>query len=342
MLSLNFLTLLLITILTTIILSYIMIRRRWIVAEPTNRGLHKEPIPTSGGIVILAGYLLYHFLISYGNTINNIYYSKIDDLFIILSLLLICTLGFFDDKFKVSKFVRFSAQIIISIFIIIKFDYTMMNTLIYVGLIVYFINSYNFMDGIDSLAVLQAIFIILSMLFLINEILFSPIILVSILSIFLFYNISPPKIFLGNSGSYFLGLFIIIFFIVFDDQDKVTIINSLILYTVFLVDTVYTIIVRFLKCFLSSISNNKTTFNSFKLSLLHITQAHCTHNYQKLTKKNCSHKKTTLLLMSFNLFWCLPLAIISNELLSHQIFLLILSCLPYILWCYKNKAGCED
>ena len=341
MLTLNFLYMLFITILSTIVLMYIMIKRKWILANPTNRGLHEKSVPSSGGIAIFVGYLISYLFIVNDILSENVDLVKVNDMIIIFSLFLICFLGLLDDKFKLSKFIRFSSQIIISVVIASMFNYTTITTLIYIGLIVYFINSYNFMDGIDSLAVSQAIFMILSLLFITGEIMISPIVLLSILAVFLFYNTSLSKIFLGNSGSYFLGLYIIIFFTILEDQDKITLLNSLILYTVFLVDTIYTIIVRFSYKIISDISDNKTFFNSLMSSLTHITQAHCTHNYQQLTKKNNSHSKTVLLLMSFNIFWCLPLAVISYEVNAYQWPLLLLSCLPYIFWCYKNKAGWE-
>ena len=57
------------------------------------------------------------------------------------------------------------------------------------------------MDGIDSLASLQSIFFISSIALIFG---FFPEVIIPIIA-FLFFNITPAKIFLGNSGSYLLG-----------------------------------------------------------------------------------------------------------------------------------------
>ena len=87
---------------------------------------------------------------------------------------------------------------------------------------------------------------------------------------------------------------------------------------------------------------NFCVIETFIKSIQYVTDAHSTHNYQILAKKFKSHSTVVLLLMTYNIFWCLPLAYLlfdgNNDIFTSLIFLL-LSYIPYIIWCYKNDAG---
>ena len=72
------------------------------------------------------------------------------------------------------------------------------------------VNFINFMDGIDGLVAINMFLIFLNYS-LINN--FHLISIPIVLFIFLFYNWSPAKIFMGDSGSTFLGL--LLFYITF-------------------------------------------------------------------------------------------------------------------------------
>ena len=140
-------------------------------------------------------------------------------LFIIMELhyllntksILITIIGFCDDKYELSKIFRFVAQGIISCLTILSFDLALSEIIIWMIFFIFFINIYNFMDGIDGLAASQAIFILLCFSFFNNFYSINSLILYIIpIIIFLLYNVSPSKIFLGNTGSYLLGLLIAI------------------------------------------------------------------------------------------------------------------------------------
>ena len=107
----------------------------------------------------------------------------------------------------------------------------------------------------------------------------------------------------------------------------------LIFMTTFYVDATYTIMNRFIKKF----STDATMLESIE----HITQAHRLHAYQKLAIKYNSHSKIVLLMMSYNYIWCLPLAFIAYT-YGYFLMPILLSYLPYIYYCYLNKAGTES
>ena len=188
------------------------------------------------------------------------------------------------------------------------------------------------MDGIDSLASLQSIFFISSLALLFG---FFPATAIPIIS-FLFFNLTPAKIFLGNSGSYLLGTLIssYIFNMGFDFQYLNAILMYMVLLTVFLTDATYAIIRRFFYAF---IEKKYSLFQSIQF----ITEPHCTHNYQILAIKFKNHILVNIMLMIYNIFWCLPIAYlihINDQNLTSSIILFLSSYLPYVVWCYKNDT----
>ena len=183
----------------------LLIRYPVSISVPSSRGLHLDQKPSSGGLAIFGAYLLisiYAFIIHHhGVTLSSP----------ILSLFLITIIGFCDDKYELSKIFRFVAQGIISCLTILSFDLALTEIIIWMIFFIFFINIYNFMDGIDGLAASQAVFILLCFSFFNNFYSINSLILYIIpIIIFLLYNVSPSKIFLGNTGSYLLGLLIAI------------------------------------------------------------------------------------------------------------------------------------
>ena len=158
------------------------------------------------------------------------------------------------------------------------------------------------------------------------------------LIIFLFYNISPSKIFLGNAGSYLIGMLIAILIfkstLLFNNTNNINYIFSIaILLTVFIGDASYTLISRFF--YKLKISKN------ILVSLKHITTPHNLHNYQILAKKYQNHNKINLYLMLYNIFWCFPLALLNQKFSDLSLFFILLSYIPYIIFCNINNAGKE-
>ena len=133
------------------------------LATPSKRGMHSNVKPSSGGLAILGTYIcvtLYPYLMHvHSLNINSP----------IISLILIAFLGYLDDKFKLSKAFRFFSQTVISTLLVINsYELNMFEIIFWISFLVFFINIYNFMDGIDGLATSQAIFILVSFIILEN------------------------------------------------------------------------------------------------------------------------------------------------------------------------------
>ena len=353
-----YLILILFSFLTTLLVSLYLAKNPVALSIPTERGLHEITTPTSGGLALFAGFVLGAIIMEF---VNYGFYS-IQTLIIFSVITLI---GFLDDKYGVSKTIRFLTQIGLALLATSIYADSWFISFLLTFFIVYFINAYNFMDGIDSLITFQSIFALIAFIILIiiadpayldykdlNTLFlnFHPeILLIIILIAFSFFNFTPAKLFLGNSGSYFLGMFLsyhIIFinytFLNPENTININFITSFIVFTVILVDTIYVIIRRLVYAIVSTFTKeNKTIKKILVSSIKHITEAHCTHNYQQLTKKTHSHSRAVLLLMLYNILWCLPLAIISVKFSEYSVLCLSLSCIPYSIWCYINNAGVE-
>ncbi len=307
--------------LITYIVGNLLIKYPIAISIPTERGMHKNNIASSGGIAILAG------IISY--VIINQSFMNTE----FIALIIITLLGYIDDKITLSRVFRFGSQVLISYLIIHEYtSFGLLETLIGIIFIVYTINIYNFMDGINQLAISQAIFFSIACLIILSGSFLLTLIFIS----FFLLNSIKTKIFLGSSGSYLLGLIIAIDMIslskgVFGNIEIFFV--MMILMTTFYVDATYTIIVRFLK----KISSDTTLLPSMK----HVFQtAHRCHAYQKVAIKVNSHTKSVLYMMIYNIVWCLPLAYITFR-YNYILLPLMLSYIPYIYYCYINKAGIE-
>lgn len=320
---------------STIIIVELLIRYKFFLSLPNSRSLHTNEIPTSSGIAL--------------NFVVFVYYMGIGEYVMSLIILSICALGVLDDKYQISQLVRLIAQIIIASAVILYFyPVSILESIIMLFMFVYFFNSYNFMDGINLLAISQAIFILLSVLILgtlldASTTYYPPsfvdgnliITMIISLSILAYYNKTPASIFLGSSGSYLLGFFLLVILLNFLDY-----FTLLILYTVFLVDTCYILIKKLLESEDSRLISNHKDW--LKIKIKKLTSPHKTHNYQKMITLGMSHHKVVALLMLYNVLWCLPLAIISIYYQNLASFCLVLSCLPYIMLCNRNRAGVTD
>lgn len=229
---------------------------------PNERSMHKNNKTRIGGVSILFGlftsliislFLVYIF--------HGLYFSFIT--VIIISSFLIFSLGFIDDIFNISPWPRLLIQILISsliwlfyiriyslefsFFSVFSYQLILPVLLSFLFSIVWIsgvINAFNWMDGIDGLAILMTI--ISSIFFLIssfesnsfglNLLIFS--LLGSCLG-FLRFNTYPSKILMGDCGSYFLGFNVAIISLIYSSNnytlyENLNLLNTNILSSIFI------------------------------------------------------------------------------------------------------------
>ncbi len=239
---------------------------KFILDKPVDRSSHIANTPTSAGIVFLLIHLMY------------VFFNKNYELLLILP---IGILGLIDDIFNINHIYRLIFQTInvfLISFLFIDFD-IFSNLQFFNGLIpltVFFVgltlvNFINFMDGIDGLVAINMLLISLNYSLSNNlDLIYLPI----VLSIFLFYNWFPAKIFMGDAGSTFLGL--LLFYIIFLDNDLHSSIISLLTASALLMDS--------LICILRRIYYKENIFSPHKK-----------HLYQRLHQKGMQQKQVSLI-----------------------------------------------
>lgn len=269
---------------------------RGIIDNINNRSSHKVIATRSGGISIF-------FPVGVISIIFYIIGVELFDYSILVSLFLLFMIGLYDDLYNVDFKLKFIFQIIAAK-ILIDNGYIIDNfhgvfgfyeigriyaQIFTIFIIVSIINSINFIDGIDGLALTYTLkFIILFEFFQSSESIFKILSLIVGLSILplLYFNFKKTKkVFLGDSGSLFLGGLVSVYvinimnnnYLIKADYDihKIIFVISILSYPIF--DIIRVTLLRIIK-----------GHSPFKADNNHIH-----HRILKLTN---SHKKTTALI----------------------------------------------
>ena len=196
-----------------------IIKKIKIIDKPDKiRKLHKKPTPLLGGVMIFSSFFLINLYLFF---LHNL--SKTS--FIILICCAACLiLGLIDDIKKITYKFKFSILIVI-FYLFISFDPNLQINKIYFATsnkefyfnyfsipftilcLLLFINSMNLIDGIDGLCILISIILLAWLIksFQNSEQLY---ILIIISFIYILYFNLKKNVFLGNSGSLFIGCLI--------------------------------------------------------------------------------------------------------------------------------------
>lgn len=285
-------------------------RKKDITDVPTDRSSHSIPTPRGGGLgFVLISLIAFIIFFAWQGILSSDAY-----LTFLITLGIIASLGWFDDKNDLSAITRFAIQVISAAIILFfvggldtfslpyvdEFSLGFLSPFLGILWIVGVTNIYNFMDGVDGIATEQALtasagWVIFSLLwnepvlFTINLIVFATVL------VFLVYNWAPAKIFMGDVGSLFLGFFFAVMpFLVALVSEEYTIATTLwigaLLLWPFLFDSSSTLVWRL-----------KEGENIF--------EAHRSHLYQRLNIVGWSHSKISTLYLAFSLF-CLIIAMV--------------------------------
>lgn len=194
-------------------------------------------------------------------------------------------------------------------------------------LLLWLLNLFNFMDGINGIAGVEAAFVLLGALLLApgaaegyRQLLGCT---VAAVTGFLVWNFPRGRVFMGDAGSVFLGFWIgclAAWSVVAADLKVWT---WLLLLAVFVVDASYTLAVRLL------------TGQRWH-------QPHRSHAYQHLARRWGAHGRVVALLLAIDLFWLLPLAWLAQAERLPGAVALVIGCLPLLLGCYTLRAGQES
>jgi len=269
-----------------------------IFEEVNERSSHTVPTPHGGGIAL---FLTWFIGLIYLNITNQIDATLFDALMIGI---VISFVSFFDDIYDLSPKLRIIVQSLVAVggiyalgglesldFGFITIENQAITNIFAFLLIVWFINLYNFLDGINGYAGSEAVFLGIAGYLLFGGGHFL-VLVVAVLG-FLVWNYGNAKIFMGDVGSTLLGYTVAIFTIYYANEEAINFWIWIILFGLFWFDATYTLIMRYK--------------NGEKLS-----QAHKKHIYQRLTRSGWSHLKVTNFSIIINVLLFCIVYFISN------------------------------
>ncbi|WP_331346962.1 glycosyltransferase family 4 protein [Cellvibrio sp. UBA7661] len=301
---------------------------------PNMRSSHEIPTPRGGGIAILVSTLI--------TAVSAVALGYLDErifLWLIIPISLISLLGICDDFFNLSVRLRLIAQLLTATFAVFflitedswKYSVIQECTLVVVMILfaTWMTNLYNFMDGINGLAALEAISVCAGMIVIYSmhsadeNITYTLLIIIACTCGFLFWNFPTAKLFMGDSGSLFLGLTFGLLSIAPANENYNLTIAWLIMLGAFIVDASYTLFYRIL---------TKQAFS----------EAHRSHTYQKCSRIYKSHTRITLIVVSINMLWLFPLAAATSVNFVHPMIGILVAYTPLIFIAKKYNAGRPD
>ena len=187
--------------------------------EPSLRKVHQVPIPALGGVAIFAAVII--------SLVYYVPFSSVPELqYLVPSSLILFFIGLKDDLLVISPFKKFIGQLLATFILVYKggfiidsfhgfLGYNQLGPVLSVAFtcltILMIINAFNLIDGVNGLAASLSIIScsFFGFIFYIdNQIPYSILSfsLVAALLAFLTFNWTPAKIFMGDTGSLFLGL----------------------------------------------------------------------------------------------------------------------------------------
>jgi len=306
-----------------------------IIDVPDKRKVHKGIMPRSGGIsVFLTFFISYIFLELMFDPFTNPVFVHF-----LVCCAMIFGLGLMDDKFNLPAKTKFVIQTLIAIYFSINvysvqvihlpfldnpLDLGFLSIPFTVLWIVGITNAFNLIDGLDGLAsgvagISSLTFFIVSLLLGNSLVAFLSLILSGALFGFLFFNSHPAKVFLGDSGSLFIGFFMASISILELKQIAVvSFITPILIFFIPISDTLYAIIRRKIK--------KEPIFQPDKFHLHH-----------RLLSLGFSHRTTVWIIYLFCIFFSIGAFASAKLAVEFSLFLLVFYLVFFQL--FASKIG---
>ena len=295
---------------------------------PNKRKVHNGLIPRLGGLAIYLSFLLGYILFA-GQSIEMIS--------ILIGSFVIIITGIIDDIKSLPPKFKFSGQLIASLIVVLYggitlsevtlfgyyFRFTpMVGNIIAIFLILGCINAINLIDGLDGLAagISSIYFLTIGIIaFVINQsasldISLTFIMLGSTLG-FLVHNFYPARIFMGDSGSMFLGFIIsVIALLGFKNITFTSFVVPLLILAVPILDTSFAIVRRLLK-------HEK------------ITAPDREHLHHQFLNKKISHRTTVIIIYIIDALFAFAsiIYVINNRVLGEIIYAVLFVIIGWLV-----------
>ncbi|VVO26009.1 putative undecaprenyl-phosphate N-acetylglucosaminyl 1-phosphate transferase [Pseudomonas fluorescens] len=306
---------------------------RSIIDIPNARSSHTVPTPRGGGVAIVLTFAASLVWLAYVELITVAQSAAL-----LGAGLLIAVIGFMDDHGHIAARWRLLGHFFAAIWILswmqglpaitafgVTFDLGWAGHVLAVFYLVWMLNLYNFMDGIDGLASLQAICACLALTLIYflgghQSMIWAPLLLSVSVAGFLYWNFPPARIFMGDAGSGFLGIILGGLSIQAAWAGSEFFFAWLIMLGVFIVDATFTLIRRLAR-------GDK------------VYEAHRSHAYQFASRQYGRHLPVTIAVAVINVVWLFPLT------LAVALFGLdaglgtVIAYVPLVFLAVKYRAG---
>jgi len=309
--------------------------RAQLIAFPTSRSSHSVPTPIGGGIGIVLSYLAMLAFLALADI------APLGEIAVLLSGALVAVVGFLDDRKHLSVGLRLGVQtasVLYAVWLCGDLPPLWVGNMQVGGVLfawvfiplalVWLTNLYNFMDGIDGLAGMEAAFVSFAaavILFAFGDVGLGLVCLGLFAGVtgFLVWNWPPARIFMGDAGSGFLGLTLGIVALLSHAHGTMSLWSWVLLLGAFIVDASVTLVRR--------IVTGKPFY-----------QAHRQHAYQHAALRYKSHGVVTRTVLLLNILLLFPLAWLASRHPEHGVYFAAFGIVPLIVLVHCFGAGKES
>lgn len=300
---------------------------------PNARSSHSVPTPRGGGVAVVLAYLAVLPVLGYQGWLAWP---------LVVGLMGtgagVAVIGFLDDHGHIAARWRLLAHFMAAAWLLVwlpelphlaimgtTFDLGLIGYLLAAVMLVWLLNLYNFMDGIDGIASVEAITVcvggaLLYALIGLPVLAAAPLLLAAAVAGFLVWNFPPARIFMGDAGSGFLGVVLGGLALQAAWVAPQLLWAWLILLGVFVLDATFTLLRRLMR-------GDK------------VYEAHRSHAYQYASREYGAHLPVTLAVLAINVLWLLPWACVVALGYVDGLLGLLIAYLPLGVLAVRFRAG---
>jgi Fuc2NAc and GlcNAc transferase len=309
---------------------------RGLLDVPNTRSSHQIPTPRGGGAAIVVT-----SLVAWAG-LMTIGWLPFDVFMALSGGLAVAVIGLLDDRFRLRARVRLTVHLAAAIWALAWLGglppLAISDTRVPLGWsgdvlgalgIVWVLNLFNFMDGIDGIAASEAVFIgcagmVLAVFAGMGAGAWAAsLVLAAACAGFLWWNWPPAKIFMGDVGSGYLGYVIAVLALAAARENSHALPAWLLLGGAFFVDATVTLIRRAARG-------------------ERVSEAHRSHAYQWLARRWASHLRVTLVLLLIDFVWFLPWAFVALAYPRSALWCVVAAFVPAALAALWVGAGQKE
>ncbi|WP_317623025.1 MraY family glycosyltransferase [Thiohalorhabdus denitrificans] len=303
---------------------------------PNARSSHDVPTPRGGGLAVVAVTLVG---LPASTLLVPFSFSSLAALWI--GGAAVAAIGWLDDRQDLPARWRLLVHLLAGAWVVawaggapalplpgLEWDWGVLGSVVLVLFIGWVLNLYNFMDGIDGIAGVEALTVAGTAAVLLGWLgapgwaSVSGLIAAASLG-FLLWNWPPAKIFMGDAGSGFLGFALAALAVLTWAEAGLTFWAWLILLGAFIVDASLTLARRMLRG-------------------ERFYEAHRSHAYQHAARQFGSHQPVTVAVGVINLLWLAPLAWAAAAWPEWGLVVMLTAWAPILIICLYFRAGLRE